>query len=60
MVGDDVTEPNHRNFAARHGLLMNSIGGFYDHGKSFGMDTKLIVAMRDLEHISNFLVLNIV
>jgi hypothetical protein len=29
MVGDDANELNHRNFAARHGILMNSNGGFY-------------------------------
>jgi hypothetical protein len=50
MVGDDVTELNHQNFAALHGVLMNSNGGFYQHGKSYGMDTKLFVATRYLEH----------
>jgi hypothetical protein len=36
MVGDDANELNHQNFAARHGILMNSNGGFYQHGKSYG------------------------
>jgi hypothetical protein len=36
MMGDDANELNHRNFAARRGILMNSNGGFYQHGKSYG------------------------
>ena len=43
-------ELNHQNFAASHGVLMNSNGGFYQHGKSYGMDTKLLVATKYLEH----------
>ena len=48
--GGDSNEPNHPNFTARNGVLMNSNGGFYQHRKSYGMDTKLFVAMRYLEH----------
>ena len=29
---------------------MNSNGGFYLRGKSYGMDTKLLVATKYLEH----------
>ncbi len=36
MVGDDANELNYQNFAIRHGILMNSSGGFYQHGKSYG------------------------
>jgi hypothetical protein len=50
MVGDDANELNHQNFAARHGILMNSDDGFYQHRKSYGMDTKLFIAARYLEH----------
>jgi hypothetical protein len=43
-----VNELNHRSFAARLGVLMNSNGGFYQHGKSYCMDTKLFVATKYL------------
>ena len=43
-------ELNHQNFAASHGVLMNSNGGFYQHGKSYGMETKVLVATKYLEH----------
>jgi hypothetical protein len=46
MEGGNVFELNHQNFAASHGVLMNSNGGFYQHGKSYGMDTKILVATR--------------
>jgi len=50
MEGGDVRELDHRNLAASHGVLMNFNGGFYQHGKSYGMDTKLLVATKYLEH----------
>ena len=45
-----MRELDHRHFAASHGVLMNINGGFYQHGKSYGMDTKLRVATKYLEH----------
>jgi hypothetical protein len=50
MEGGGVYDPDHRHFAASHGVLMNINGGFYQHGKSYGMDTKLRVATKYLEH----------
>ena len=50
MEGGDLHELNDQNFAASHGVLMNSNGGFYLRGKSYGMDTKLLVATKYLEH----------
>ena len=43
-------ELNQQNIAASHGVLMNSNGGVYQHGKSYGKDTKLLVATKYLKH----------
>ncbi len=44
-----MNELNHQKFAASHGVL-NSNASFYQHGKSYGMDTKLFMAMKYLKH----------
>jgi len=37
-------------FAGSHGALVNSNGGFYQHGKSYGLVVKLFVAAKYLDH----------
>ncbi len=37
-------------FASSHGALVNSNGGFNQHGKSYGLDVKLFVAAKYLDH----------
>ena len=44
-----MDELNHRDFAASHGILMNSNGGFYQLGKSYDMDKKVLVVTKYLE-----------
>jgi hypothetical protein len=50
MVGDPTNELQQLNFASRHGILVNSNDGFYQRGKSYGMDMKLFVAAKYLDH----------
>ncbi len=37
-------------FASRHGILVSNNGGYYQRGKSYGLDTKLFVAAKYLDH----------
>ena len=37
-------------FASRHGVLVNDNGGYYQRGKSYGMEVKLFVAAKYLDH----------
>ena len=37
-------------FAGSHGALVNSNGGFYQRGKSYGLDVKLFIAAKYLDH----------
>ena len=50
MAGDHVNELHQLYFAGRHGFLVNSNDGFYQRGKSYGMETKLFVAAKYLDH----------
>ena len=50
MVGEHVNELHQLYFASRHGFLVNSNDGFYQHGKSYRMETKLFVAAKYLVH----------
>jgi hypothetical protein len=45
-----VNELHQLYFAGSHGVLMNSNGGFYQRGKSYGLDVKLLVAAKYLNH----------
>ncbi len=37
-------------FAGHHGALANNNGEFYQRGKSYGLEVKLLVAAKDLDH----------
>ncbi len=37
-------------FAMSHGILVNTNGGYHQQGISYGMDVKLIVAAKCLDH----------
>jgi hypothetical protein len=37
-------------FSGSHGALVNSNGGFYQRGKSYGLDVKLFIAAKYLDH----------
>ena len=50
MAGEHVNELHQLYFAGRHGFLVNSNDGFYQRGKSYGMETKLFVAAKYLDH----------
>jgi hypothetical protein len=50
MVGEHNDKLNQLYFAGRHGVLVNSNYGFYQQEKSYGMDTKLFVAAKYLDH----------
>jgi hypothetical protein len=50
MAGDDVHELHQLYFAMSHGVLVNKNGGYYQQGKSYGVDVKLFVAAKYLEH----------
>ena len=50
MAGEHVNELHQLYFAGRHGFLVNSNDGIYQRGKSYGMETKLFVAARYLDH----------
>jgi hypothetical protein len=50
MAGEHNDKLNQLYFAGRHGVLVNSNDGFYQRGKSYGMDTKLFVASKYLDH----------
>ena len=50
MAGDDINEVHRLYFANKHAVLVNSNGGFYQRGKSYGMETKLFVAAKYLDH----------
>jgi hypothetical protein len=54
MVGDHTNELHQLYFASRQGVLVNSNDGFYQRGKSYGMDTKLFVAAKYLNHKERF------
>jgi len=50
MAGEHVNELHQLYFAGCHGFLVNSNAGFYQRGKSYGMETKLFVAAKYLDH----------
>jgi hypothetical protein len=50
MAGVPTNELHQLYFASRHGVLVNSNDGFYQRGKSYGMDMKLFVAAKYLNH----------
>jgi hypothetical protein len=50
MAEDHSNELHKLNFVSRHGVLVNSNDGFYQHGKSFGIDIKLFVMAKYLNH----------
>jgi hypothetical protein len=54
MVGDDDNELHWLYFAGQHGVLVNQNDGFYQHRKSYGMETKLFVAAKYLNHKERF------
>ena len=37
-------------FASRHGVLINDNGGYYQRGKTYGLEVKLLVAAKYLYH----------
>jgi hypothetical protein len=50
MAGDLTNELHQVYFSSRHGMLVNSNDGSYQHEKSYGMDMKLFVAANYLNH----------
>ncbi len=50
MAGEDINELHRLYFANWHTVLVNSNGGFYQRGKSYGMEMKLFVAAKYLDH----------
>jgi hypothetical protein len=50
MVGDDVNELHQLYFAMSYGILVNKSGGYYQQGKSYGINVKLFVAAKYLDH----------
>ena len=50
MAVEHVNELHELYFASRHGFLVNSNDGFYQCGKLYGMETKLFVAVKYLNH----------
>jgi hypothetical protein len=50
MAGDDINELHQLYFANQHAILVNSNGGFYQQAKSYGMEMKLFVASKYLDH----------
>ncbi len=50
MAGGDINELHWLYFATQHAVLVNSNGGFYQRQKSYGMETKLFVAAKYLDH----------
>ena len=53
MEGGDVNELHWLYFADQHAVLVNSNGGFYQRGKSYGMETNMALEMRRV--VANFL-----
>jgi hypothetical protein len=49
MAGDDVVLPQ-LYFAMSHGVLVNKNGEYYQQGKSYGMDVKLFIVAKYLDH----------
>ena len=37
-------------FASRHGVLINDNRGYYQRGKTYGLEVKLFVAAKYLDH----------
>ncbi len=50
MARDYVHQLHQVYFAMSNGILMNENGGYYQQGKSYGMDVKLFVAAKYLDH----------
>jgi hypothetical protein len=42
MAGDGLHELHQLYFAMSHGSFVNKNGGYYQQGKSYGMDVKLL------------------
>jgi hypothetical protein len=51
MAGDHTNELHQLYFSSRLIVLVNNNNGFYQRGKSYGMDMKLFVAAKYLDHI---------
>ena len=45
-----VDELQQLYFASRHGVLINDNGGYYQRGKTYGLEVKLFVAAKYLDH----------
>ena len=43
MAGGSVNDLQELHFASRHGVLINDNGGYYQRGKSYGLEVKLFV-----------------
>ena len=50
MMGDHVNELHQLYFAGHHSVLVNSNDDLYQRGKSYGMEIKLFVATKYLNH----------
>jgi hypothetical protein len=50
MSGVYMNELHKLYFSAHHGALTNNNGGFYQLGKSHGLEVKLLVAVKYLDH----------
>jgi hypothetical protein len=45
-----VNELHQLYFATRHSIMVNNNGGYYQCGKSYGLEVKLFVAAKYLDH----------
>jgi hypothetical protein len=45
-----VNEQHQLYFATRHDIMVNNNGGYYQRGKSYGLEVKLFVAAKYLDH----------
>ena len=50
MAGGCANELHQLYFASCHGVLVNNNGGYYQRGKSYGLEVKLFVAAKYLDH----------
>ena len=50
MTGGCTNKLHQLYFAGNRGVLVNINGGFYQRGKSYGLDVKLFVAAKYLDH----------
>ena len=47
--GGGISELQKLYFASSHGVLINDNGGYYQRGKTYGLEMKLFVAAKYLE-----------